>query len=690
MHDSQDSLDVRDAQLSGESASATIDQDQTHCEDDNQSKFSGGKMNLLDSAQNIVRDPSTTSKDLLDDVTDGKDMDGPGSSSNVIASLVELQISSNGLSNHSEDSSGLTTSVCKTDGESLNRQSNSLQPFDFNVRSSIKSIKDLDFDLTNNKDRAAHSPGIRENTQKDALDNENHGCEFDMVAYFGVSSKDSQEHGEQLMGFPPKKNFGLTDADVLNVSDSVEVSSNMYDSKSLEKSSDADKCQSIADVSEVDDSLEGRSANGKDGEVQGRHRYCSQSDESRKERKEITTIELENMLGNLVCDRLIECGTKMLNDYYSNGGMLSKSTGTALDNEYLITNEAKTKQDGRYERGLLSGSFEENLTAQEAKVISESRNLHESQEILHGLQESMGISYDSESGLQNSESSAQNNDDELLLSEETLNESEIVFAESEDNLPKSKQSLLEPLGSFHTSAQFIDRYEAGLCKSKSQNNPEMHESRMYEESLSEDNVKTKSDGKVERTLGESVKIVSGFLESMNSGISPLNARNSSEFNSGPILTNLQATDEDNASLVPTDASRDKGASSLCQEKDAEMHGGPGHASFAGREYCYRCSRCDELRPKYSRKFLQEGVSYRKSDHEQSVRTSRFGSKGPLYAMREVPLTGDPVLMGHGKHNRSYGAWYDIYRRQAAWINYYSWQYRRSTADINEMYSKYWQ
>ena len=467
---------------------------------------------------------------------------------------------------------------------------------------------------------------------------------------------DSLENDREINGqseqylTSPKESFELVEAEVLNSLDNEKVNYGfiMSGPRSMEKCSDAEvnsnanivldanECESApSELSDFDGSVDSKFEESTDGEVKENRQNYDKLGERGMVAKEITTIELESMLGDLVCDQLIESGARMLRHYYLSEGVLN-CPETSRNDEDLNPYEARMEKEKRYNIDIVLASCKNDLTEPKTRLPSTDRNLDESQDILcekMGLAKPNELVHDTTSDLQKPESNLYGTSDELLQPTDELNGSHTISSDLENISLKSQRNLFESGESLQTSALGIDEQKVFLNKLDSK--PIIKESKLGLEHILEVNI------------------------------------------GAEIATR---TDIDDGSSI--------GVRNLRDERGGKLYEKPDHKLRAIRKNYCQCMRSDEISSNDLRKLSTQTAKYRKPINEQNL-DSHFGCARPLNARKGINPIVDHEVMTNGRQSRLYATWYDIYRQQLAWIKYHSWQYQKSTAYINEMCYNYW-
>ena len=619
------------------------------------SDVSNVKHNLLDTVQNGICNFSMNCKKLPHDEFNGNDKLGNSEgASNDITLPGDLQNSSNGsrdVLDHSRDSLRLIHGVDTSYGESFH-QHNSLQPCSFYFCSKDKSVGDIYFDLAP-ESRTCESSDFTKSIHSNitVTTDKNHLCDFNSV----TGCMDSFENDREVMApneqhlTSPKESFELVKAEVFHDLDNEKlIYAISTDLRSMERCSDAEvnpnanilfdanECESTpSELNGLDGSVGSEFAESTDREVKENRQNYHKPDEHNKAANEITTMELESMLGDLVCDQLIESGAMMLRHYYSSEGVLSNCPESSRRcNEDLNSYEAKMEKEERYNADTSLASSKDDLTVPNKIIPTTERNLDESQDILYeklGLDRPDQIFYGTGSDMQNSEPKLCSTNDELSQPEEELNGSHTISSEPENISLKSRQNLFESREALQASAYSINEHKVLL---------------------------NKSDGKPmikESQLDVKVKV-----------------------------------DTENATSIDFDDGVSNGTKNLIRDEKGgtgKVYERPDHKTLVtGKNHCH-CMRSGEISSKYLRKLGTQSAKYRRPMHEHNL-DSRFGCARPLNAKKGISPFVDHEVMENCRQSRLYATWYNIYRQQLAWMKYHSWQYRKSTAYIDMMWYNY--
>ena len=489
-------------------------------------------------------------------------------------------------------------------------------------------------------------------------------CKFDLD-----STKSSASHvdllgrqkncevSEQPNKLMAKNSYGLVKEEVLTVvaKEKTNCTFIMSNSKSLEKTShveaspqenvtvDAIDCQTLFLSNE---NLEEKAVDLNEEEGEEKHPLCS------KDPMEIEVIELENILGNLVCEDLIDSGARMLRKYYLSEGVLRESLAE-LKNEKLESHESKVRLEDGCEPEVILARSKSNSTECETRTVHADQNLAWSQDFsCVSVPNCVKPSQETSSDQQESESSS--------LQSEDLSGSEMAFSDYESGFVESNRDLFECRKMIQAS---VDHDVGGkeTVQHRTNGEPILNEPSF------------RASGKLGDIFAQSTamsyEVASDIGENVNHDMLPTKVVYSARFRNEPVLNDTEKNI----------AGYDKSVEILHGERHGAMYNRHDASLLLGRKQCSYCTGSNESRPRDSRKFITHSANSRMPHSKQYIARSPFDCSSQC--LNSMP---DNKVMENNRYWEICDTWYEIYRKQVAWMKYHSWQYRKSAYCCNRM------
>jgi len=488
-------------------------------------------------------------------------------------------------------------------------------------------------------------------------------CKFDLSST-NTSTSHMDELGrqknstvsEQQNKLETKNSSGLVEDEVIKFVENEKINCTfiMSNSKSLEKTSsveaspqenvtdDAIDCQTPLLSNEK---LEEQAADGNEEETEEKHKCFS------KDPMEIAVIELENVLGNLVCEDLIDSGARMLHEYYLSEGVLRKNTGESKV-EKLESHKSMTRLKDGYEPEVILARSKGNSTVCETRTANGDQNLAWSQDFLSASAHNHAKSLQEASfDQQQSDSSSLHSHDELLQSEEDLSVSETAFSNSETGFVKSSRDLFASCKIMQAS---VDR-DVGQKETvyhRTDIEPKINESRFS------------ANGELNDAFAQNAAIP--YEVASDIGMLPMKGVYSAGFKHELKLNDIEKNP----------AGSDTSVEILQGERHRALYRDDG-SLLLGKEKCNDCIRTNESRPRESRKFIKHSANSRMPHSKQNIARPLFDCS--RQHLNSIP---DNEVVGSNRYWKICDTWYGIYRKQVAWMKYHSWQYRKSAYYCN--------